>query len=98
MASQDKPRIHVFVVSSGGTIMDWTVSSATNAAEPSKMFFVAPTIKAHPTVVSTKEFGDDDIFMRALNRRLAGYSVIEEDHEPTGVWPETIRSDVSSGS
>ena len=98
MPPKRKPRLHVFVVSSGGAVMDWAVSSASNAETPSKTFFARPNIKTRPTVVSTKEREEHAVFMRALNRRLAGYSLVEGDQEPTDAQRETNATDVSSGS
>jgi hypothetical protein len=96
--AKGKPRLQVFVVSSGGAIADWSVSSASNAETPSTTFFGRSTFKVHPTVVSTKERGEEAIFMQALNRRLAGYAVVEDEQEPTAAQQETAASEVSSGS
>lgn len=96
--AKGKPRLQVFVVSSGGAITDWSVSSASNAETPSMTFFGRPAFKVHPTVVSTKQRGEQASFMQALNRRLAGYSVVEEEQEPTDTQQEKAASEVSSGS
>lgn len=94
--SRRKARFRAFVVSSGGATTDWNVSSASHAHAMSETFSGQRTIKARPTVVSTTDRGQRAIFMAALNRRLAGYSIAEEEQEPTDLDQAKATSELSS--